>query len=47
MFLQSSTSIKSKILTAAIEADQEYRRLRAELEKGINLPDTVRNNQKI
>src|SRR5690348_10053496 len=25
MFLQSSTSIKSKILTAAIEADQDYR----------------------
>jgi UDP-N-acetyl-D-mannosaminuronic acid dehydrogenase len=47
MFLQSSKSIKSKILTAAIEADQDYRRLRAELEKGINLPDNVRNNQKI
>jgi UDP-N-acetyl-D-mannosaminuronate dehydrogenase len=28
MFLQSSKSIKSKILTAAIEVDQDYRRYR-------------------
>ena len=28
MFLQSSKSIKSKILTAALEVDQDYRRLR-------------------
>ena len=28
MFLQSSKSIKSKILTAALAVDQDYRRLR-------------------
>jgi UDP-N-acetyl-D-mannosaminuronate dehydrogenase len=28
MFLQSSKSIKSKILTAAVEVDQDYRRYR-------------------
>jgi UDP-N-acetyl-D-mannosaminuronic acid dehydrogenase len=28
MFLQSSKSIKSKILQAAIEVDQDYRRYR-------------------
>ena len=31
MFLQSSKSIKSKILTAAIEVDQDYRRYRQQL----------------
>jgi UDP-N-acetyl-D-mannosaminuronic acid dehydrogenase len=31
MFLQSSKSIKSKILTAAVEVDQDYRRYRQQL----------------
>ncbi|HZA07168.1 MAG TPA: hypothetical protein VE619_05630, partial [Nitrososphaeraceae archaeon] len=31
MFLQSSKSIKSKIVTAAVEVDQEYRRYRQQL----------------
>ncbi|HZC48839.1 MAG TPA: hypothetical protein VE244_07265, partial [Nitrososphaeraceae archaeon] len=36
MFLQSSKSIKSKILQAAIEVDQDYRRYREAREmKGI------------
>ncbi|HZC47544.1 MAG TPA: hypothetical protein VE244_00650, partial [Nitrososphaeraceae archaeon] len=34
MFLQSSKSIKSKILQAAIEVDQDYRRYRES--RGIN-----------
>jgi UDP-N-acetyl-D-mannosaminuronate dehydrogenase len=31
MFLQSSKSIKSKILAAAMEVDEDYKRYRAEL----------------
>ncbi len=39
MFLQSSNTRKSKILTAAIEVDEDYRRFRASLEKeNINTP---------
>ncbi len=35
MFLESSNRGKSKILTAAMEVDEDYKRFRAELEKGI------------
>ena len=35
MFLQSSNRSKSKILTAAMEVDEDYKRLRAKLEKQI------------
>jgi nucleotide sugar dehydrogenase len=35
MFLQSSNRSKSKILTAAMEVDEDYKRLRAKLEKEI------------
>lgn len=45
MFLQSSKSIKSKILTAALEVDQDYRRLRQsrlELEPEILCNDIVK-----
>jgi len=39
MFLQSSESIKSKILTAAMEVDWDYRRYRqARLSKSCELP---------
>ncbi|MFY9873032.1 MAG: hypothetical protein WAK17_25255, partial [Candidatus Nitrosopolaris sp.] len=31
MFLQSSKSIRSKILAAAMEVDEDYKRYRAEL----------------
>lgn len=37
MFLQSSRSIKSKILTAAVEVDQDYRRYRQQLASNDNL----------
>jgi hypothetical protein len=35
MFLQSSNRSKSKILKAAMEVDEDYKRLRAKLEKEI------------
>jgi UDP-N-acetyl-D-mannosaminuronate dehydrogenase len=38
MFLQSSNERKSKILTAAIDVDQNYRRYRTKLEKQIRSP---------
>jgi UDP-N-acetyl-D-mannosaminuronic acid dehydrogenase len=38
MFLQSSNERKSKILTAAMEVDEDYRRYRTKLEKQINSP---------
>jgi UDP-N-acetyl-D-mannosaminuronic acid dehydrogenase len=37
MFLQSSKSIKSKILTAAVEVDQDYRRYRQQLARNDNI----------
>jgi UDP-N-acetyl-D-mannosaminuronic acid dehydrogenase len=37
MFLQSSKSIKSKILTAAVEVDQDYRRYRQQLARNDNV----------
>ncbi|MFL6343892.1 MAG: winged helix-turn-helix domain-containing protein [Nitrososphaeraceae archaeon] len=37
MFLQSSKSIKSKILTAAVEVDQDYRRYRQQLSRNDNI----------
>ena len=37
MFLQSSKTIKSKILTAAVEVDQDYRRYRQQLASNDNL----------
>jgi UDP-N-acetyl-D-mannosaminuronate dehydrogenase len=47
MFLQSSKSIKSKILTAAVEVDQDYRRYRQQLARSddilssqINIPES-------
>ncbi|MGC2667851.1 MAG: hypothetical protein WA220_01565 [Candidatus Nitrosopolaris sp.] len=38
MFLQSSNERKSKILTAAMDVDQNYRRYRTKLEKQIKSP---------
>jgi UDP-N-acetyl-D-mannosaminuronate dehydrogenase len=38
MFLESSKSIKSKILAAAIEVDQDYRKHRARLEPSLKYP---------
>ena len=38
MFLQSSNERKSKILTAAMDVDQDYRRYRTKLEKQIKSP---------
>ena len=38
MFLESSNERKSKILTAAMEVDQDYRRYRTKLEKQSNSP---------
>jgi UDP-N-acetyl-D-mannosaminuronic acid dehydrogenase len=38
MFLQSSNEMKSKILTAAMDVDQDYRRYRTNLEKQIKSP---------
>jgi len=38
MFLQSSNPRKSKIITAAIEVDEDYRASRAKLEKEIKFP---------
>jgi hypothetical protein len=35
MFLQSSNERKSKILRAAMDVDEEYKRFRAKLEKQI------------
>jgi len=35
MFLQSSNRSKSKILTAAMDVDQDYKRFRTKLEKQI------------
>jgi len=40
MFLQSSNRSKSKILTAAMEVDEDYKRFRAKLEKQIE-SDTI------
>jgi hypothetical protein len=37
MFLQSSKTIKSKILTAAVEVDQDYRRYRQQLASNDNI----------
>ena len=39
MFLQSSNPRKSKIITAAIEVDEDYRASRAKLEKEIKFPN--------
>jgi UDP-N-acetyl-D-mannosaminuronic acid dehydrogenase len=38
MFLQSSKSIRSKIIQAAMEVDEDYRKYRTKLEKQINSP---------
>jgi UDP-N-acetyl-D-mannosaminuronic acid dehydrogenase len=38
MFLESSNESKSKILTAAMEVDQDYRKYRTILEKQIKSP---------
>ena len=38
MFLQSSNERKSKILTATMDVDQDYRRYRTKLEKQIKSP---------
>jgi hypothetical protein len=51
MFLQSSRSIKSKILTAAVEVDQDYRRYRQQLARNdddvlssqINISESKKN----
>jgi UDP-N-acetyl-D-mannosaminuronic acid dehydrogenase len=43
MFLQSSKSIKSKILTAAVEIDQDYRRYRQQLARNDNILSTQIN----
>jgi hypothetical protein len=38
MFLQSSARRKSKILTAAMEVDEDYRRYRAKIESQLEYP---------
>ena len=47
IFLQSSKFIKSKILTAAMKVDQEYRRVREDNDQGCYLNTKVTNNRKI
>src|ERR687887_2209741 len=44
MFLQSSNARKSKILSAAIEVDEDYKTFRAKLDKGIRSPIIEDNN---
>ena len=44
MFLQSSNGRKSKILTAAMEVDGDYKTFRAKLDKGIRSPIIEDNN---
>jgi hypothetical protein len=53
MFLQSSKSIKSKILTSAVEVDQDYRRYRQQMARNddvlssqINMPESKSNVDK-
>jgi UDP-N-acetyl-D-mannosaminuronic acid dehydrogenase len=43
MFLQSSKSIRSKIIQAAMEVDEDYRKYRTKLEKQINSPIVIDN----
>jgi UDP-N-acetyl-D-mannosaminuronic acid dehydrogenase len=45
MFLQSSKSIKSKILTAAVEVDQDYRRNRSKIEPQLECPLADHNSK--
>jgi UDP-N-acetyl-D-mannosaminuronic acid dehydrogenase len=40
MFINSSNTIKSKILQAAMEIDEDYREYRSKLEKDIKIPVT-------
>jgi UDP-N-acetyl-D-mannosaminuronic acid dehydrogenase len=45
MFLQSTSRRKSKILRAAMEADEDYRRYRAKLEIELNSPSIERTSK--
>jgi UDP-glucose 6-dehydrogenase len=47
MFLQSSNARKSKILSAAIEVDEDYKTFRAKLDKAIRSPIIEDNNNSI
>jgi UDP-N-acetyl-D-mannosaminuronate dehydrogenase len=47
MFLQSSNARKSKILSAAIEVDEDYKTFRAKLDKAIKSPIIEDNNNSI
>jgi len=38
MFINSSNTIKSKILQAAVEIDEDYREYRSKLEKEVKIP---------
>jgi UDP-N-acetyl-D-mannosaminuronic acid dehydrogenase len=45
MFLDSSKSIKSKILLAALEADQDYRKFREMRDKQFKSSDPLKDRQ--
>jgi hypothetical protein len=40
MFINSSNTIKSKILQAAMEIDEDYREYRKKIDSGIKIPAT-------
>jgi UDP-N-acetyl-D-mannosaminuronate dehydrogenase len=46
MFLQSSVRRKSKILTAAMEVDEDYRKYRAKIESQLECPPLLEPNSK-
>ena len=46
MFLQSSVRRKSKILTAAMEVDEDYKKYRAKIESELECPPLVEPNSK-
>jgi UDP-N-acetyl-D-mannosaminuronic acid dehydrogenase len=46
MFLQSSVRRKSKILTAAMEVDEDYKKYRAKIESQLECPPLVEPNSK-
>jgi UDP-glucose 6-dehydrogenase len=46
MFLQSSARIKSKILAAAMEVDEDYKKYRAKIEQQLKCPpSTITGNK--
>jgi UDP-N-acetyl-D-mannosaminuronic acid dehydrogenase len=46
MFLQSSVRRKSKILTAAMEVDEDYKKYRDKIESQLECPPLVEPNSK-